>query len=450
MPLPPRRLRASRRSFLGLGAALVAGGALAGCSTPDLSEADLPLPASIGYDGPALTLRFWNGLTGGDGAIMRQLLLDFHAEHPAITIEMFAMPWPSFYQKFPAAVVSGLAPDLGLMQSFHVATNAVRGVIVPLDEVADRLALSESDFAATVWRSGVVGGKRYSIPLDVWPDSLFYNRRVLADAGLDPDDPPRDRVAYENTLETLATAGIAGHWLPAVDPQGVGRGFDSLQWQMGGELYDAEGSTALFNGEAGIEALQWQRSLIDQGWSKRDVNGADANTAFKNDLNAFLWGGPGALINDLGAVEDLDWGVVPLPQIGTQKASFSGSHQFIVMRQREYEENRLAAILTFLSWIGENSIGWAGAGPIPARLDVVSSPEFSELTAQSSIAQALPDVRFYPLVPGIFDVQSTILYPAISDVLLGRAEPAVALDAAAERAQFLLTENRQKYGEAMS
>ncbi len=442
-------LALSRRALLGLGVAAAAGSATA-CGAPDTAAVDLPLPATFGYDGPPVELRFWNGLTGGDGAIMRELLLEFSAHHPAITVQMFAMPWPSFYRKFAAAVVSGLAPDLGLMQSFHVATNAARAVIVPLDEVADRLELSEAQFSSTVWQSGIVGGRRYSIPLDVWPDSLFYNRRVLADAGLDPDDPPRDRAAYENALDVLAGRGISGHWLPAVDPQGVGRGFDSLQWQMGGELYAADGSSATFNSEAGIAALTWQRDLIDRGWSKQNVNGGDANTAFKNDLNAFLWGGPGALINDLGSVPDLDWGVVPLPRIGDQPAAFSGSHQFVVMRQRSYDENRLAATLTFLSWISENSIGWAGAGPIPARTDVLADDAFTALTAQASVAQALPDdVRFYPLVPGIFDVQSTILYPAISDVLLQRTDPAAALDAAAEQAQFLLTENLQKYEEAL-
>jgi multiple sugar transport system substrate-binding protein len=447
--MSPLHTPPTRRAFLGLGAVAAAAGALGACAGPDLSPVTLP-DVGEGYDGPPITLTFWNGLTGGDGAIMRELLLTFRDEHPAITVEMFAMPWPSFYQKFPSAVVSGLAPDIGLMQNFHVATNAARGVIVPLDEVADRLGLTETSFAEAVWSSGIVNGRRYSIPLDVWPDSLFYNRRVLENAGLDPDAPPRDRASYEDTLEILAGQGIAGHWLPAIDPQGVGRGFDSLQWQFGGELYDEEGTRALFNGPEGREALEWQLERIRTGQSKENVNGGDANVAFKNDLNAFLWGGPGALINDLGSVDDLDWGVVPLPRIGEQPASFSGSHQFVVMRQREYDPDRLSAVYTFLSWISANSLGWASAGPIPARRDVVDSPEFGELPAQSSIAEALPDVRFYPLIPGIFDVQSTILYPALSDVLLLNAEPQEALDRAAEQANFLLEENRQKYAEAMS
>lgn len=439
----------TRRTFLGLGAAALTAGALSACARPDLSSITLP-EASAFYDGPPLTLRFWNGLTGADGALMRELLRTFQQQQPNIEVQMFAIPWSSFYQKFPAAVVSGLAPDIGLMQNFHVATNAARGVIVPLTEVAERIGLSEDSFAPAVWQSGIVGTERYSIPLDVWPDSLFYNRRVLADAGLDPDQPPQDRASYEETLEVLADQGVAGHWLPAIDPQGVGRGFDSVLWQMGGELYDEEGATARFNEAEGVEALNWLVERIESGQSPRNVSGGDANVAFKNDLNAFMWGGPGALINDFGAVNDLDWAVAPLPQIGDQPASFSGSHQFTVMRQREFDPGRLSAIYTFLEWISENSLLWADAGPVPARQDVVESPEFAELEAQSSVAEALPQVQFYPLIPGIFEVQSTILYPAISSVLLRNAEPQEALDEAATRANHLLEENREKYSEANS
>ncbi|WP_231946475.1 ABC transporter substrate-binding protein [Auraticoccus monumenti] len=420
---------------------------LAACGRPVDTSAQLPDVSGGDYDGPPITLQFWNGLTGGDGPVMRKLLAEFTAAHPAITVEMYAIPWSNFYQKFPAAVVSGLAPDLGLMHNFQVATNAARQVIVPLDPLAEALELTESDYLPVVWGSGLFQGERWSLPLDMWPDSLFYNRRVLADAGLDPDAPPTTGEEYLSALETLRSNDIQGHWLPAIDPQGVGRGFDSLLWQMGGELYDAEGGQALFGSEAGIRALEWQQGLIDAGYSPTDVSGSDGNVAFKNDQNAFIWGGPGALINDLAKVEDLDWDVAPLPRIGPNRAAFSGSHQFVLMRQREFDPDRISAVVTFLRWITDNSIGWASAGPVPARLPVLQQPEFAELEAQSHVAEGVEHIRFYPLVPGIAEVQTTILYPAIGDALLGQASPADALARATEQASFLLSENLTKYRE---
>ncbi|ADB31469.1 extracellular solute-binding protein family 1 [Kribbella flavida DSM 17836] len=440
----------SRRSLLrGLGAAGVGaglGGLATGCGGSVLrsAAADLP-PATGAYDGPPVTLRFWNGLTGGDGPFMRKLLARFQELNPAVTIEMYAIPWSNFYQKFPASVASGLAPDFALMHNFQVATNAARGVIMPVDSLVDAVGLSEQEYPATVWQSGVYQDRRYSIPLDIWPDSLFYNRRVLAKAGLDPDQPPQDAAAYLAALETLRSKGIAGHWLASVDPQGVGRPFDSLLWQHGGTHYDADGTTAYFTSAAATAALEWQVSLLEQGFSPRNASGGDANVAFKNDKNAFLWGGPGALINDLSKVKNLDWGVAPLPRIGSQRAAFSGSHQFVIARQKDFDPDRVAASVAFISWLTRNAAGWAEAGPIPARRSVQQSGDFQKLVPQAKVARGVDFIKFYPLIPGIADVQLTILYPAVSDVLLQNSTPERAMEDAVAQASELLQENRQKY-----
>ena len=387
------------------------------------------------YDGPPVTLKFWNGLTGGDGPYMRKLLARFQILNPKVTIQMYAIPWSNFYQKFPAAVASGLAPDFGLMHNFQVATNAARGVIVPVDGLIDAVGLSQQEYPETVWQSGFYQGRRYSIPLDIWPDSLFYNRRVLEKAGLDPDRPPQDLGSYQAALESLRSKGIAGHWLASVDPQGVGRPFDSLLWQHGGSQYNADGTAALFLSAEANAALEWQLSLLEQGFSPRNASGGDANIAFKNDKTAFLWGGPGALINDLSKVKNLDWGVAPLPRIGPQRAAFAGSHQFVIARQERFEPERVAATVAFIRWLTLNATGWAEAGPIPARRSVLQSKDFQALVPQARVAQGVDFIRFYPLIPGIADVQLTILYPAVSDVLLQNRTPEQAMESAVAQAE---------------
>lgn len=435
----------TRRTLLGGAAALAAMAALSACSPGATRSSPFPGTAADVYTGPPITLRFWNGLTGSDGNLMGEMMQKFESEVGNIRVEMYRMPWHIFYQKFPAASVSGLAPDIGLMQSFQVATNAARGVLAPLDDVVDTLGLRSSEFEPRVWEAGTFDGARYGIPLDIWPDSLFYNKRVLADAGLDPESPPQDEDSYLSALDAMASNGVQGHWLPAIDPQGVGRGFDSLQWQFGGELYSEDGTEPRFDSDAGLKALQWQVSLIEQGFSPSDVGGGDATAAFKNDLNAFIWGGPGAYINDLNSVETLDWGVAPLPRIGERAAQFTGSHNLFLANQQNWNDDRITASVQLLKWISDNSILWAGAGLVPARLDVQATPEFQELGPQRAISSGLGAVRLYPPIPGIFDVQSQTLYQAASDAILRRTTPQAALADAANQARGLLRENSMKY-----
>ena len=70
---------------------------------------------------------------------------------------------------------------------------------------------------------------------------------------------------------------------------------------------------------------------------------------------------------------------------------------------------------------------------------------FKNLEEQSTLAKQIPYVHFIPAVPGISDVGPTTFFKAVNEAVLLKTEPKAALDAAAERADQLLEENRQKY-----
>ncbi|MCU1432498.1 MAG: transporter substrate-binding protein [Actinotalea sp.] len=136
------------------------------------------------YTGPAVELAYWNGFTGGDGPFMTQMVEDFNAEHENIKIVPNTIQWADFYQRVPAAVQAGEGPDVGVMHLDQLATNAARNVIVPVDDVAEALELTEEDFTAEVWNAGVYQDKRYGIPLDVHSLAMYYNTENFAAAGI--------------------------------------------------------------------------------------------------------------------------------------------------------------------------------------------------------------------------------------------------------------------------
>src|SRR3712207_6986770 len=57
--------------------------------------------------------------------------------------------------------------------------------------------------------------------------------------------------------------------------------------------------------------------------------------------NSFHWDGIWQT-QDL-AKTNLPWDVVPLPQIGDQKATWAGSHNLVIMRQPRPDDNKLQA-----------------------------------------------------------------------------------------------------------
>ncbi|WP_437661111.1 ABC transporter substrate-binding protein [Sorangium sp. So ce1182] len=441
----------SRRDLLA-GAGAAAGLLLLGCrgAPVDVREqAAIAAGGSRGYAGPAVNLAFWTGFTGGDRPPMERLVERFNREHDNITVRMSVTRWGDFYQKVPAAVDSGHGPDVAVMHADQLATASVHRTILPLDEVIQALGLGAGDFSRPLWDAGVFRGRRYGIPLDVHPLGLYYNRAVLADAGIGDAALPRSRRDYLAVLEHLKGRGIKGSWVSPVLYTG-GLMFQSLLWQSGGELFSQDGARATFNSEAGVEALGFMLDLIKRGYSPRDV-GQDADSiAFTNNRNAFIWNGIW-MINAYRAIPGLRWGVLPVPAIGAQRAVWANSHNLVLPRQPSTGagQGRLRASVVFVDWLSRHSLEWAKAGMVPARREARESAAFQRMTEQAIFAEQLPVVRFPPAIAGVDSVRASTLDLAVNEAVLLRAAPREALNRAAREADALLSDNLRKFGRAL-
>lgn len=428
----------TRRGFLALGGA--AGLGLAGCSavTPTI-DAGPPLPAG-GYDGPPVQLSYWTGFTGGDGPTMRAIVDDFNASQDLITVEMNTVQWAQYYQRVAAAVHAGKGPDVGALQVDQLATQAARQTLNPLDDVLADLGVAAEDYPAEVWDRGVYLDKRYGVPLDVHSLASYANSSLLADAGLGA--VPTTGEEYKAYLAEALGAGVEQpFWMPNRWPAHLI--FLSILWQYGGEPYAEDGTAATFDSDAGVQAVEWMRGIVDDGFSPENVAVDSQYTAFKDGRGAVTWDGIWQ-INDVGAT-DLDWELTPVPTVGPDPAVWASSHQMVLFRSRTPDEDRLSAGKAFIRYVLENSAAWAAAGMIPASAAAREEPEFLDST-QAAISEVVPTMRFLPPVPALGDVQAQTLELAVSDVILGRAAPADALSGAAATATTLMQANLAKFG----
>ena len=411
--------------------------ALTGCSAGGGETAGEEFSGE--YTGPDVELSYWNGFTGGDGPFMQQMVDEFMAEHDNITIVPNTMQWADFYQRLPAAVTAGEGPDVGVMHLDQLATNAARSVIVPLDDLAESLELTADDFTEEVWNAGVYKDQRYGIPLDVHSLAMYYNTEHFEAAGI--TEPPTDDASFQDALAKLQAAGYeTPFWMPARWPSHLMN--LSLQWQFGNEPYGEDGTEANFDSEAGIEALEWQTAIIENGYSPEDVAVDSQYVAFKNGETSITWDGIWQ-INDLTA-SGLPYAAAPVPTIGSEEAVWANSHHFFIPKTNG-DENKVNAAKVFIAWMSEHSGEWAGAGMIPARESVRTSGVL-EGTAQAPIAELIDTMRFLPSVPGIGTVQAETLEVAVADAVLGERTPEEALSDATERANQLMEDNAASFG----
>jgi multiple sugar transport system substrate-binding protein len=390
------------------------------------------------YDGPDVTLSYWNGFTGGDGPFMEDLVKKFMDEHDNIKIESNTIQWADFYQRVPAAVQAGKGPDVGVMHLDQLATHAARSIIVPLDDLAEGIGISEDDYTPEIWAAGIYNDKRYGIPLDVHSLAMYYNKEHFEKAGI--TEPPTDEASFMDALDKLKKAGYdQPFWMPTLWPAHLI--WLSLMWQQGEEPY-GDGTEAAYDSEAGVNALEWQRSIVEDGYSPDNVAIDTQYVAFKNGDTSITWDGIWQ-INDLEA-NKVDYGIAPLPTIFDEQAQWANSHHFFISTQGAKDENKLAASQVFIAWMSEHSSDWAGSAMIPARL---SEREGAAEFPQAPIVDVIDNMHFLPPVPGLGGVQAESLEPAVANGVLGKEEPADALGAAASKATELMERNRESFGD---
>ena len=437
-----RPTRLTRRRLLASGAMAAGAYGLAGCGggidRGPLSAAQRGATGGAAYSGPPVHIQFWNGFTGGDGPFMQKLVDRFNTEHTSISVGMVTVRWQEYYSKVPAAVSTGHGPDVAIMHVDQLATFAARDVIIPVDDVTRSLKLSRDDFFPQVWDEGRYQGRRYGVPLDTHPLGMYWNTELFAKAGL--DQPPADRRELEDALAKLKAKGVSyPFWMPSLWPAHFM--FMTLLWQFGGELYNRDTTRALFGSDAGVEAVAWMRSLISKGYSPSNV-GQDAQyIAFKNGQNAITWDGIWQ-VNDLAATPGLKARAAPVPRIGSQRAVWSDSHNFVIPRKGKLSPDRVAAAKAFINWVSAHSLEWAKAGQVPARTAVRQSKQFRDLRDQSQFAREVPYVHYPPPTPGLPTVQEETLQVAVDAAVRGGDAKRI-LSSAAEKANRMLDDNHR-------
>jgi multiple sugar transport system substrate-binding protein len=433
----------TRRGFLAV-SAVGSLGALAGCGggkgVGGTNAQGVGSFTGGDYNGPPITLSYWNGFTGGDGPSMDALVKRFNNENKKITVKQNTMQWADFEQRLPAAAQAGKGPDMGVMHLSSVAGHAARQVIVPLDDLAKSLSLQENDFVSAVWKGGIYKGKRYGIPLDVHCLAMYWNKDHFAKAGI--SSPPTDQASFEAAIKKLQQAGFKQpFWMPNQWPAHLM--FMSVLWQNGGEPIAADGSKATFDSDAGVKAVSWQRDQVKKGYSPSSVDIDAQYLAFKNGKNSITWDGIWQ-INDLKAA-GMNFGIAPIPTIGSTPAVWGDSHQFFMTAQAAQDKNRANASKTFIKWLSDQSSAWSGAGMVPARNSARQDPKFTS-SPQAALKDYLDNIHFLPPVPGWGDVEPTTMDTAVGEVILGKKQAADALSKAADNATKLMEQNQKKFG----
>ena len=138
-----------------------------------------------------ITITFVNWASAEEAT--KQLTLDmiseFEKQNPTIKVKNVPMPFSDVLNQLTIMNNAGNAPDIAQITNGDGMSLAYMGALEPTDNL-----LSEgfkADLNKTVYDLGLKDNQHYIIPWAGQPMGFWYNKKLMQDAGLDPNNPPQ-------------------------------------------------------------------------------------------------------------------------------------------------------------------------------------------------------------------------------------------------------------------
>ncbi|MCC7210097.1 MAG: ABC transporter substrate-binding protein [Anaerolineae bacterium] len=358
-----------------------------------------------------VTLEFWGGWTGPDGAIMQALVDQYNAEHPDVEVRLTIQAWSPLFDSFIAAASAGESPDIMAMHPQETAMFINLDLIEPVDDIiAQSEVFKQDNYVPKAWELQFYDGKMYAFPFDLGVHGLYYNVALFEEAGIDA--PPSNAEEFLEAARLLTKDANGNHpGDPNFDPNNIAQyainmhtnhhGF--YQWyslynQLGGQLLSEDGKACAMDLDKATQAWQWLQDLVYVHYAAPQGQ-TDYARDFLSGRTAMLIDGPWQIpaMQAAAAESGFQWATAPYPTIFDEPAVWGSGHNFTLPKLADPEKRDEA--IAFIEWLAENSFDWLASGQLPIRLDLIESPEVVALEGRQPFVDMLENQELLPNIP---------------------------------------------------
>ena len=397
----------------------------------------------------ATEITFWYAWGGSEGAVLQALVDEYNAGQDVVRVRSSFVPIGDG-ERILASLAGGAPPDLITVWDWMVVPLGASGALLPLDESLAAAGVGEDDYLPGIWGYGSYRGAKYGLPTTLNVYGFMWNKDVFAEAGLDPERPPRTIDELDAMTAELTVTDARGN----LRRIGFYPNVTAIYFHaFGGQLYDPETLEVTIDHPGNVAALTW----LAEYYRTYDINRIRRFQAGWGDLAspynpfyrgqvAMQEGGQWEVLFTRQFASDLNWGVTtfPAPEGGrADVAPVQGSFWVVPRAARNQAE-----ALDFLLWLTapEQSARFAAAlANIPPRADALAMPVFQE-TVTPELATFIDLLLFGyvftppPLPVGLY--LSDQLNRALAAVQDGTADPREALETVQRNVQRELEKYR--------
>jgi len=385
-------------------------------------------PSKPAADSKVVTVTFVNWVSAEEGTRdkMKDVIAQFEKENPNIKIDSKTVPVSDMMKQLTIMSTGGNPPDVAQVQGDGAITLASSGFLEPIDELLPKTYVVPQNILDA---SGLWKGKHYAIPWTPNENALWYNKKLMAQAGLDPNKPPKTMEELDQMVKqarerlpqdvvalqldtTIRTIGLFDQW-PFM-----------LNFTKG--VPPIDGNKVAVNSEGMLAYGEWIREQVKQGNTLPGKKYGEFRTMAAQ--NRLLFGFDGSYLHGVlkslnPALTDKDiyetWGVTAIPAGANGKHyTADGNHLLVIFKASKNKE----AAAKFAEYLANNTYSLTKyhltAGFVPFGADASKRvPQFNESPLNKAfINDVLPSVISLPYGPN-FAKASEILMSGVQEII---------------------------------
>ncbi|ATG52814.1 sugar ABC transporter substrate-binding protein [Brachybacterium vulturis] len=300
----------------------------------------------------------------------------FMQKNPDVFVRITQLGWDDYWTKLTASFVAEAGPDAFTDHLARYPEFLQLGVISPLDGLGQLDGIPAEHFQEglqELWTGQ--DGQRYGIPKDYDTIAVMYDKNMLEEEGLTPEDlqdldwNPEDGGSFERMLARLSidANGVRGDE-DGFDPANVARygmagggeidyvgqsSWSPFALSTGWTFTDAEtwGTHFNYDDERFAATMDWYFGLVDKGFFPpfgMFGESSPAQTQVQSGIAALALAGSW-MITTFNNMEGMDLGIAPLPSgpVGHPVSMFNGLGDSISAQSEKKEE--AARLIGFLA-----------------------------------------------------------------------------------------------------
>jgi len=363
----------------------------------------------------------------GTQAIFEGMAKDFMAAHPEHEVKVEVIQWDNLQQRLTTDIAGGTAPDIAMIGTRWLVDFVKNDIAEPLNSyMTDEF---KGRFIESFMSPSTIDGELYGLPVAASARAMYYNKDLLAKAGV--TEPPATWDALIEAAKKIKAAGgdVYPFALQGKEIETDAYWYYSL-WSHGGDIIK-DGKSAVSSPEA-IAALTLYKDLMEQGLTEPEPTGSnrqDIERLFKTGRIAMILTGPWLRGQIKDEAPNLNYGISAIPA-GSTKATYGVTDSLMVFKSSEHKElawQFLTEQAFSTKWRVELT---SKEGFLPVTKAEAEQPMFTDDPQLKAFTDMLPYAHFAPPVAN-WEQMADAIIRALQQVYTKQAEPEAALKEAA-------------------